>query len=84
MDRSNCSISSKNTKNPESSARNKKREDQASINGFQDLLRIEPDVFEELVLDDLVSNTPIRNKGNGVPRRKNITGSLQFGLGWER
>ncbi len=49
-------------------------------NASHDLLRIEPDVFEELVLDDLVSNTLIQNKGNVVPRRKNITGSVQVGL----
>ena len=77
----NPPISSKNTKNPGSSAWNKKCEDQALINAFQDLLRIEPDVFEELVLDDLVSNTPIQNKGKGIPRRKNIIGSVQVGLG---
>ena len=50
----NPSISSKNTKNPDSLARNKKFKDQALINTFQDLLRIKPDVFEELVLDNLV------------------------------
>ncbi len=49
----------KNTKNPGSSAWNKKCKDQTLINAFQDLLRIEPDMFEELVLDDLVSNTHI-------------------------
>ena len=76
----NPPISSKNTKNPGSSARNKKHEDQVLINPFQDL-RIELDVFEELVLDDLLPNTPIQNKGKGVPRRKNTTGSAQVGLG---
>ena len=37
-------------------------------------------VFEELVLDDLISNTPIQNKGKDIPRRKNTTGSVQVGL----
>ncbi len=78
--RPNPPISLKNTKNPGSSSRNKKCEDQALINAFQDLLRIEPDVFEELVLDDLVSNTPIQNKRKIPPRRKNITGLVQVGL----
>ena len=50
------------------------------INAFQDFLQIEPDVFEGLVLDGLVSNTPIQNKKKCVPRRKNITESVQVGL----
>ena len=78
---SNPSISSKNTKTSGTSARNKKREDQALINAFQDLLRIEPDIFKELDLDDLVSNTTIQNKGKGISRKKNTTGSIQVGLG---
>lgn len=45
--------SSKNTKTPSSYARKKKREDQALINAFHDILRIGLDVFEELVSDDL-------------------------------
>ena len=68
-------ISSKNTKTPGSSARNKKHEDQALIDSFQDLLRIGPDVFEELVSDDLVLNTPIRNEEKDVPSRRYTTGS---------
>lgn len=51
------------------------------INEFQDLLRTEPDVFEELDLDDLVPNTPIQNKGKDVPRKKNTTRSVHVGLG---
>ncbi len=78
--RPNPIISLKNTKNPGFLARNKKCEDQALINAFQDLLRIEPEVFEELVLDDFVSNTPIQNKKKGVHRRKNITVSVQVEL----
>ena len=74
-------LPSKNTKNSGSSTRNKKREDQPLVNAFQDLLRIGPDVFEELVSEDLVLNTPIRNKEKGIPRRKNTTGSVQVGLG---
>ena len=76
----NPSISSKNTKNPGSSTRNKKHDDHVLINAFQDLLQIEPDVFEELVLDDLVPNTPIQIKGKGIPKRKNTTGSVLVGL----
>ncbi len=63
----NPPFSSKNIKNPGSSARNKKCEDHTLINAFQDLLQIEPDVFKELALDDLVSNTSILNKEKGVP-----------------
>ncbi len=74
-------ISSKNIKTSGTSARNKKREDQALINAFQDFIQIEPDIFEELDLDDLVSNTPIQNKGKGVSRKKNTTRSVQVGLG---
>lgn len=37
-------------------------------------------VFEELVLDDLISNAPIQNKGKDIPRRKNTTGLVQVGL----
>ena len=74
-------ISSKNIKTSGTSARNKKREDQALINAFQDFIQIEPDIFEELDLDDPVSNTPIQNKGKGVSRKKNITRSVQVGLG---
>ena len=44
------------------------------------LLQIEPDLFEDLVLDDLVSYTPAQNKGKGVSQRKNTTGSIQAGL----
>ena len=76
----NPSVSLKNTKNPGSSARNKKRGDSILVNAFQDLLQIEPDLFEDLVLDDLVSYTPAQNKGRGVSRRKNTTGSIQAGL----
>ena len=50
------------------------------IIAFQDLLQIEPDLFEDLVLDDSVSYTPDQNKGKGVPRRKNTIGSIQAGL----
>ena len=76
----NPPISSKNTENLSSSTRNKKHDNQVLTNAFQDLLRIEPDVFEELVLDGLVSNTLIQNKGKGIPKRKNTAGSVQVGL----
>ena len=59
-------VSSRNTKNPGSSARNKKRGDSTLINAFQDLLQIEPDLFEDLVVDDPVSYKPAQNKGKGV------------------
>ena len=73
----NPSGSLKNTKIPGSSARNKKRGDSILIKAFRDLLQVEPDLFKDLVLDDLVSYTPAQNKGNGVPRRKNTTGLIQ-------
>ena len=78
--RFNPSVSSKNTKNPGSSARNRKDRDSTLINAFYDLLQIEPDLFEDLILDDPVSYTPAQNKGKGVPRRKNTTGSIQARL----
>ena len=77
---SNPPVSLKNTKNPGSLARNKKRGDSTLINAFHDLLQIEPDLFEDLILDDPVSYTPAQNKGKGVPRRKNTTGSIQARL----
>ncbi len=73
-------VSSKNTQSPGLSARNKKRGDSTFINIFQDLLQIEPDLFEDLVLDDPVSYTPAQNKGKVVFRRKNTTRSIQAGL----
>ncbi len=74
--RPNLLILSKKTKNPGSLARNKKYGDQALINAFQNFLQIEPDVFEGLVLDGRVSNTPIQNQKKCVPRKKNITKSV--------
>ena len=76
----NFLISSKNTKTSGTSARNKKREHHALINAFQDLLQIKPDIFEELDLNDLVSNTPIQNKKKGVSGKKNTTRSVQVVL----
>ena len=76
----NPPISSKNTENISSSTRNKKYDNQVLANAFQDLLRIEPDVFEELVLDGPVSNTVMQNKGKGIPKRKNTAGSVQVRL----
>ncbi len=73
-------ISSKNTENFSSSTRNKKHNNQVLTNAFQDLLCIEPDVFEELVLDGLVSNTLIQNKEKCIPKRKNTAGSVQIRL----
>ncbi len=78
---SNPPISLKNTKNPGFLAQNKKCEDLPLINAFQNLLRIQLDVFEELVLNDLISNTLIRNKEKGISKRKNITWSVQVGFG---
>ncbi len=76
----NSPIFSKNIKNLSSSTRNKKYDNQVSTNAFQDLFCIEPDIFEELVLDGLVSNTLIQNKEKGIPKRKNTAGSVQVGL----
>ena len=50
------------------------------MNAFQDLLQIEPDAFEDPVLDSLRPNTLIQNKEKGVSKRKNTTGSVQIGL----
>ncbi len=47
--RLNSSFSLKNTQSPGPSALNKKQGDSTFINGFQDLLQIEPDLFENLV-----------------------------------
>lgn len=77
---SNPPVSSKITKTPSSSARNKKRGDSSLINAFHDLLQIKPDLFEDFILDDPVSYTPAQNKGKGVPRRKNTTRSIQARL----
>ena len=73
-------VSSKNTKTPSSSARNKNRGDSSLINAFHDLLQIEQDLFEDFILDDPVSYTPAQNKGKGVSRWKNTTRSIQARL----
>ena len=73
-------ISSKNTENINSSTWNKKYDNQVLANAFQDLFQIEPDVFEELVLDNSVSNTVMQNKRKGIPKRKNIVESVQVRL----
>lgn len=73
--------SSKNTTNPDSLARNKKRGDLIITHAFQNHLRIAPDHFEELVVDELVSNTPVRGKGEAVSRKKNTSGSIQGEVG---
>ena len=57
--RPNHLISLQNTENINSLTRNKKYNNQVLANVFQDLLCIEPDVFEELVFDSPVSNTVI-------------------------
>ena len=49
--RLNFNITSKNTKTSDISSRNKKPEDQALINAFQDLVQIKPNNFEELDLE---------------------------------
>lgn len=76
----NPPISSKNTENLSSSTRYKIYDNQVLANAFQDLLCIEPDVFEELVLDGPVSNTVIQNRGKGIPKRRNTAGSVQVRL----
>ena len=63
---SNPSISSKNTKSPDSSARNRKREDSTLINDFHNLLQIESDLFKDLILDDLVLYMQSQNKEKGI------------------
>ena len=47
---------------------------------FQDLLQISADIYEEFVLDDLVSKKPVPAKGKGVSKRKNTTRSIPGGL----
>ncbi len=76
----NPSVSSKITQSPGLSAQNKKHGDSIFINALQDHLQIEPDLFEDLVLDDLVSYTPAQNKEKGVFSRKNTIESIQAGL----
>ncbi len=66
----NLSVSSKNTQSPGHSARNKKRADSTFINTFQDLLKIEPDLFEDLVLNDPVSFTPAQTKKGCILKEK--------------
>ena len=75
----NPSISSKNTKNPNSSARNKIVGDSVLKNAFQDLLQIEPDLFEDLVLDDPVSYMPAQNKGKVHLKGKIPLGQYRLG-----
>lgn len=50
------------------------------INIFQNLIQIELDLFEELVLDNLVSNTLIQNKKICIVKKKNTIGSVQIGF----
>ncbi len=76
----NPSVFSKNTQSPSPSAQNKKRGDSTFMNTFQHLLQMEPDLFEDLVLDDQASYTPAQNKGKGVFQKKNNTGSIQAEL----
>ncbi len=76
----NSPIFSKNTENLSFSTRNKKHDNQVFTNAFQELLCIELDVFKELVLDGLISNTLIQNKRKGIPQKKNTTGSVQVEL----
>lgn len=68
--RFNPPIFSKNIKTSSTSARNKKHTDQALINTFQDLFQINPDIFEELDLDDLILNTISQNKRKAIFRKK--------------
>ena len=58
----NLSVFSKNNQSSGPSARNKKRGDSTFVNVFQDLFQIEPDLFEDLVLNDQVSCIPAQNK----------------------
>ena len=72
---------SKNTTGGISSTRNTKRVNPIDTTVFQELLQISPDIFEEFVLDDLVSKKPVLVKGKGVSKRKNTSGLIQSGLG---
>lgn len=74
-------LSSKNTTGGISSTRNKKRTNPIDTTAFQELLQISPDIFEEFVLDDLVSKKPVPVKEKGVSKRKNTSGLIQSGLG---
>lgn len=70
--KSNLFISSKNTKTSDTLAWNKKRENQALIKAFQDLLQIDLDIFKELDFDKLIPNTTIQNKAKAISRMKNL------------
>ena len=50
--------------------RNKKRDNSIDTTAFQELLQISPDIFEEFVLDDLISKKSAPVKEKGVPKRK--------------
>ncbi len=75
----NLFISSKNTKTSDTSAQKEKREDQTLINAFQDLIQIEPDIFEELNLDDLIPNTSIQNQKKMYLEEKILLGQNKLG-----
>lgn len=52
----NSFISSKNTKTPSYLTQNKKLDNQVLINILQNFFQIKSDIFDKLVLDNLVSN----------------------------
>lgn len=57
-----------NTKNLSSSTWNRKYNNHVLINVFQNLLQIKPDIFEELILNNLVLNMSIQIKRKGIPK----------------
>ena len=70
----------KNPKNPSSSVQNRKCGVSTRINAFHNLLQIKPDIFKDLILDDLVSYTIAENKGKSIPQKENTTRSIQARL----
>lgn len=72
---------SKNITGGISLTRYKNRNDLIVTSAFQDLLQISPDIFQEFVLDNLVSKKPVLAKEKGVSKRKKTSRLIQSELG---
>lgn len=64
--RSNLFVLSKNNKNSDSLAWNRKRRDLILMNTFYDFFSIKLDLFEDLILDNPILYMPTQNEGKGV------------------
>lgn len=76
----NLFVCLKNTKNSNSSTRNKKYRDSIMINIIYDLFHIKPDLFENLILYNLILYTSTQNKKKSIPQKKFYTKSIQIRL----